>query len=713
MKPTLWRWLVALALGLLLGWSGLQRHFPALPATLELRLTLPAGDPGRTVPLVVTGATGAGDLLYVRYTGATTVVFGYDSWAVGGPVSPPVTLTPGEPQPLTLTLPALGAPPRVPRGSRGALRVNYAGREVLQGEAPFYGRQPDQVYFGRNPIGGTITNHPFEGALTTRAGIPLSGRLTALFPWPQRLVRWLADAPLSALAVLAAAGTGWLLTPVLLRHGARHIWCERPAPVVPPRRRPTHATFAAVALGCGAWFAAVVTGFTFRFGEVESFGQFYDHQAAGLLRGQLAVPEEALGAEAFRFEGRTYGYFGPTPALLRLPFALAGVGFGRLSRLSLLAAYLVALAGAYALLLQATRRLAGTGAWPARRAVVLLVGGAGLGSTLLFLASRAYVYHEAILWGVAFALTSVGATLCWLEAPGRHRWWLLALAGGVLSIHARPPTGLLALGVLGTAAAWLAWNGRRARRIAPPAGDAVFAPLAVGVLAVLGVLSFNGLSYLKFRSFDGAPLRYHVQYHPERIAAIAGRNFHAGNLPYGFANYAWRPNFELRATFPYFFIHGCDPALYPGARIDLAEDVLPLPYSMPALVFLAGVAVAAALYCWPAARRPLAVVAAGTAPMALALCAAVAVSQRYTADFIPALLTAAAFGTAALAIPGPGTRRSLGAIAAGLTVLAIGVTLAVTLHFQGEVVWGVPADVKARYLAWRQAMDLLLGFSRP
>jgi len=50
---------------------------------------------------------------------------------------------------------------------------------------------------------------------------------------------------------------------------------------------------------------------------------------------------------------------------------------------------------------------------------------AGCGTAALFLASRAWVYHEAILWGIAFSLAAFGAILTWIERP---RWWVLALA---------------------------------------------------------------------------------------------------------------------------------------------------------------------------------------------------------------------------------------------------------------------------------------------
>ncbi|MFM9031618.1 MAG: hypothetical protein ACKOTF_13280, partial [Opitutaceae bacterium] len=113
---------------------------------------------------------------------------------------------------------------------------------------------------------------------------------------------------------------------------------------------------------------------------------------------------------------------------------------------------------------------------------------------------------------------------------------------------------------------------------------------------------------------------------------------------------------------------------------------------------------------WPGATAPLAVLAGGVAPMAAALLAAVAQSHRYTADFVPFLIAAAAFGLAGTEALTPITRRSWLAIAAVLTPLAIAVTLAITVHYQGEGVWGVSEEIKARYLAMRRWSDHALGF---
>ena len=55
----------------------------------------------------------------------------------------------------------------------------------------------------------------------------------------------------------------------------------------------------------------------------------------------------------------------------------------------------------------------------------------------------------------------------------------------------------------------------------------------------------------------------------------------------------------------------------------------------------------------------------------------------------------------------------VGTMLLGFALVALFITFAITLHYQGEGVWGVPAEITARYLSIRQQMDLLLGFSRP
>ena len=80
----------------------LRQHLPvdaALPPDIQdgigaVRLTLrfPTGRPGRNEPLLVTGRTGAGDVLYVHYIDDRHVSLGYDHWNAGGPLSAPLAV---------------------------------------------------------------------------------------------------------------------------------------------------------------------------------------------------------------------------------------------------------------------------------------------------------------------------------------------------------------------------------------------------------------------------------------------------------------------------------------------------------------------------------------------------------------------------------------------------------------------------------------------
>src|SRR5581483_9305799 len=154
--------------------------------------------------------------------------------------------------------------------------------------------------------------------------------------------------------------------------------------------------------------------------------------------------------------------------------------FGKLSRAFMFAYFVGALIAAWLLLREATRLV--SGADPSGWSVTVLTLSVGLGSTLFYLGSRAYIYHEAILCGAMFALFACWCALRHWENPGR-RWWIAAWSCGVLSVHARAPTGLFALTFLGCVAAALAIREWRA-------GAAVRRHLAIGALSVLGVLSF-------------------------------------------------------------------------------------------------------------------------------------------------------------------------------------------------------------------------------
>ena len=108
--------------------------------------------------------------------------------------------------------------------------------------------------------------------------------------------------------------------------------------------------FTATALACLIAFGWLVTLGSFQFIAPDVFGSFYDHQAAVWLKGRWDVPEAALSGEAFVVEGKIFGYFGPTPSLMRLPLVALGLGFSQVTRLCMTLDFAACLVAAYALL---------------------------------------------------------------------------------------------------------------------------------------------------------------------------------------------------------------------------------------------------------------------------------------------------------------------------------------------------------------------------
>jgi hypothetical protein len=691
-------WLAGLATFVALAFFGVSRTYPPLPRELTLTVKFPDGIPGRTEPLIASGRFGDADFITINYLSPTTATFSYDYWGFGGPTSAPFTYRPGERHTLRVAMPAFIALLGTLKTDTALLRLEFDGRGILEQAVPYHQRRSDLIFFGENPVGGTTAGGIFRGEILTGRNRIVAGPPTAFFSRDARIAAWVALKPGEVvIVVLLSIATAFLAGRVassLVSLFQRRL----PSPGFTGHTRAPHGWFIGSTAVCAIAFLYVVTGGTFRLVFPEEFGSFYDHQAVSLLHGHLDVPSSALDGEAFAYGGKLYGYFGPTPALLRLPFAFFETGFCQLSRSFLLGYYLASLAAVYALLIHASRLLSTRATWPSRVDVILLVVSAGLGTTLFFVSSRAYIYHEAILCGVAFALWSSWCSLRWLAQPA-SRWWLGALACGVLAVHSRPPVGLFALSLLGCVAAAHLWQSRAAGL------RTWLRPITIGLLSVFGVFSFNALSYLKFKTFDGAPLKYHVQYHPARLAAIDGKNFHLSNFRYNFDGYIWRPNFHVGPAFPYFFVDGRNPNEYRGTKIDLAEPTLALPYTAPSIVFLALAGTLVAAFRWPTARLPLALLALASVPMSAALFMAVAISQRYTADFCPALLVAASFGLVAFELLPRGLLRTTRIFTATLALCAMFITAALTLSYQGDGVWGVPADVKARYQSIRNAVD--------
>ncbi len=152
------------------------------------------------------------------------------------------------------------------------------------------------------------------------------------------------------------------------------------------------------------------------------FSDFYDAQARALFHGHWNVPPSVVQLEGFVVKGRTYLYYGPFPALIRMPILLVTSSLdGRLTQLSILLAMLVALICTSRLAWK-IRNLVSSASVSFREAalVAFSVTVVGIGSVFVFLANTAIVYHEAEAWGAALAIAAFDAMVCFLENPSRR-----------------------------------------------------------------------------------------------------------------------------------------------------------------------------------------------------------------------------------------------------------------------------------------------------
>lgn len=677
-------WLFGVALVLMLSGRSLLRVQPVPPNPLTFEVEMAAIQPGQSEPLIVTGATGAGDFLFIRYLTPDTFAIGYDRWGHGGPTSQPIPYVAGKRYQITVRMASLEevyAHTSFVPSER--LQVAIDGVEVIATRASYTVRAPDALWIGENPIGGSSCGPRFQGQIF-RDGRPWRGGVATLFSFRERFHAWLPSAfwqAVLAIPIVCFVAWSWPRLRGL-------------ASSLPGLFRQERAFFFSAAF-CTLCFAWLVTTGDFVFNYPESFGVFYEFQASSILQGRLDVPYASLPDETFVFEGRHFGYFGITPALLRLPFVVFDLGFGHLSRAFMLLYYVVCLVSGAAILRAAALLLHGPAARPSAWMVALLILNLGLGSTLFFLGSRAYIYHEANLCGAAFALIACACALRHLAAP-RERWWLGALCAGLLSLHARPSVGLFALTFIGLVALVLLVRERRGSH------------LALGAASALGVLSFNGLSYLKFRSFEGAPFKYYIQFDAARLANIRGSNFHLTNLPFNTYTYFVRPNIQFQSRFPWLYQgHSKPKPLFPATRSDYADRTLAIPYAMPVLFVLATAGCALAWFGLPAARLVIAITWVAVLPMGLALLAAINTAHRYTSDFVPFLFCAAALGCLGLD-SAPSRWRAAWRVPLVLATLwAAALSFAFALHYQGYLVWGVSDEARARYVNLRQKADAL------
>lgn len=466
--------------------------------------------------------------------------------------------------------------------------------------------------------------------------------------------------------------------------------------------------------------------------QSHNFGGFYDAQARSLLNGHWDVPLKTLGFEAFLHDGKPYTYFGPWPAVMRMPIVAVTDRFdGRLTQLSLLAAFVVLLVATSRLLWHVRELTRGTA--PVGRLESWAVGGfvavVGAGSVVLFLASRPLVYHEASLWGAAFSVAAYEMILRFVvHADRRSLAWATTFA--TLAMLSRGSIGIgpvvaLALVLAGRLFVALAARLRRAALGKPAhwlglagngANHGYVVPLVIAVAVPLALYMY--VNYAKFGHPWTVPINDQIAttidpVRREVFAANGGSWFGAKFVPTNLVA-AFRPDaIGIDGLFPW--ISFPERASTFGVTFAEVDPSSSIPVSMPLLTLVAivgGVAVFRPRRDDEIGIAALRVIALGGLAGGVGMILLAFINHRYLADFVPLLIVLAAAGTHTLLrfVDAPrrvrsATVRTATVVVGLLAGLSLWANFGLALVYQREISPFVPDSERAAFIRFQYALD--------
>jgi hypothetical protein len=126
--------------------------------TYRIALRFPAALIAKPLPepLLSLGKFYQADFFYVRYLGENKVSLGFHHWGVGGPDSAPVTITPNQDYTADILVDS----------TMGTIEILLNGNSLLNYASPLYPHQENEIFIGRNPIGGAAAGPTFSGQAT-------------------------------------------------------------------------------------------------------------------------------------------------------------------------------------------------------------------------------------------------------------------------------------------------------------------------------------------------------------------------------------------------------------------------------------------------------------------------------------------------------------------------------------------------------------------
>jgi hypothetical protein len=320
----------------------------------------------------------------------------------------------------------------------------------------------------------------------------------------------------------------------------------------------------------------------------ELLGSAYDSQGEHFLRGDVNVDVEDIRSELFVVNSQVRMYFGPYPALFRIPLNfIHPSGRGAWSRAAGFCGGVLALisfAGLVGAALQAS---------PLSRRQKTFLGsfcllGFALGSPLLLLVANPTIYNEAILWGLSWSLAALYFAVRTRRTRGKSLTRALLgfsfCAGAALLSRATFATPLLLMiPVLGCALL----RNREMRNLA-----------ALVVPASISLLSYLFLNHARFGMLGEINWKYFMDARHKDFAQDHGI-FDLHRVHYSLADYLFlaRPFYENN-SFPFLQVKLWHWYPHPTLFVMPYSDVcFSLLYSSPWVLF--GATVGVVFLLWP------------------------------------------------------------------------------------------------------------------
>jgi hypothetical protein len=431
-------------------------------------------------------------------------------------------------------------------------------------------------------------------------------------------------------------------------------------------------------LGVALWLFTMTGGRDIFVQEV--LGGAYDSQAEHFLRGDVGVDVAAIAHETMIVNGKVRMYFGPFPALLRIPLNLIyPAGHGKWSRVSGFCAGVIALfafAGLVTTALLSSPLSSRARNWVGNACVI----GFALGSPLLLLLGNLSIYDEAIIWGFAWSLAALYFACRSRTTEGA------ALTRSLLAFSFCAGAALLSRATFG--APFILIAPVLAIRLLHRQPIRNITALLLPVGAAFAFYLF--LTYAKFGDFSGMNMRYSIN-SVQRDFAVKRGLFRIERVPYSFADYFVLRGPELQREAPF---------LKAGRQDYDHEDLFVMPFTetYSSLLWSSSWILLGAVIGLAMLLRPKGGDTADRAIAAIFLVQVVVIlsfmglAQRYVAEFFPFLIFAFLIflrqGKVAF---------QLRYLLIGLVVVSVVINSLATVSWLVEADMNVPAETRAKW----------------